>query len=179
MIGEGPLPRRIDTCRPSTARMYDYWLGGKDNYLVDRGAAAKVQEVFPDVRRLAWANRAFLVRAVRYLAEQGVDQFIDIGTGLPTPPNVPEIAREINPGARAVGVDNDPIVLAHNRALVAVDDGILTVDGDVRHPGQILADPELNALIDLDRPVAVLLVAILHFVTDDEDPAGIGVSPGP
>ncbi|MGH3327730.1 MAG: SAM-dependent methyltransferase [Streptomycetales bacterium] len=173
MTGEGPLTRRIDTSRPSTARMYDYWLGGKDNYAVDREAADEVQEVFPQIRHLALANRRFLVRAVRYCAGQGVDQFIDIGTGLPTYPNVPDVARKINPGARAVGVDNDPVVLVHNRALVAVDEGILAVEGDVRDPDRILADPELNRLIDLQRPVAVLLVAILHFVRDEEDPAGI------
>ncbi|MGH3328146.1 MAG: SAM-dependent methyltransferase [Streptomycetales bacterium] len=172
MTGEGLLPRRIDTSRPSQARMYDYWLSGKDNYAVDREAAARVREVFPQVARLARANRQFLERAVRYCAGQGIDQFIDIGTGLPHPPNVPDIAREVNPAARVVGVDNDSVVLAHHRALVAVEAGITTVDGDVRDPDGILADPELTALIDLDRPVAVLLVAILHSVRDDEGPAG-------
>ncbi|MGH3326774.1 MAG: SAM-dependent methyltransferase [Streptomycetales bacterium] len=173
MSTDSPPGRRIDTTKPSPARIYDYGLGGKNNYAVDREAAEQGLKVFPEGRQLALANRQFLVRAVRYLAEQGIDQFIDIGTGLPTPPNVPQVAREINPRARVVGVDNDPTVLVHNRALVAVDDGVTTVDGDVRDPDQILDDPELRALIDLDRPVAVLLVALLHFVQDEEDPAGI------
>ncbi len=119
------------------------------------------------------ANRQFLVRTVRYCAEQGIDQFVDIGTGLPTPPNVPEVARAMHPKARVVGVDNDPTVLVHNRALVAVDENTATIEGDVRDPDQILDNPELRALIDLDRPVAVLLVAVLHFVRDEEDPARI------
>ncbi len=153
--------------------MYDYFLGGKDNYAADRDAAEKVLEVFPQARLGAVANRQFLVRVVRYLAEQGIDQFVDIGTGLPTPPNVPDVARAVHPHARVVGVDKDPVVLNHNRALVSVDKDTATIEGDVRDPDQILDNPELRALIDLDRPVAVLLVAILHFIRDEEEPAGI------
>ncbi|MGH3326256.1 MAG: SAM-dependent methyltransferase [Streptomycetales bacterium] len=168
-----PLPRGIDTSRPSTARMYDYWLGGKDHYAVDREAAEKVLAVFPQASWLALANRRFLVRAVRYCAQRGIDQFVDIGAGIPTMPNVPEVARKINPDTRVVGVDKDPVVVVHNRALVATDEHIGTVEGDIRRPLEILADPEFNAVIDLNRPVAMLLVAILHFVRDEEDPAGI------
>ncbi|MGH3344393.1 MAG: SAM-dependent methyltransferase [Carbonactinosporaceae bacterium] len=173
MSAERSPERRVDTSRPSPARIYDYALGGKDNYAVDREAAQKVREVFPEAFHVPLANRLFLVRAVRYCAEQGIDQFIDIGTGLPTPPNVPEIARKVHPHARVVGVDNDPIVLNHNRALVAVGEGLTTIEGDVRDPDQILDNPELRALIDLDRPVVVLLVAILHFIRDEADPGGI------
>ncbi|MGH3344298.1 MAG: SAM-dependent methyltransferase [Carbonactinosporaceae bacterium] len=164
-----PLLGRIDTATPSTARIYDYLLGGK----VDREAAHKVLEAFPQAHWLALANRRFLVRAVRYCVQRGIDQFIDIGTGIPASPNVPGVARKINPQARVVGVDNDPIVVAHHRALVATSDGIGTVEGDIRRPTEILAHPDLHAVIDLNRPVAILLVAVLHFVNDDHDPAGI------
>ncbi|MGH3329274.1 MAG: SAM-dependent methyltransferase [Streptomycetales bacterium] len=174
MTGDRPaLARVIDTTKPSAARMYDYFLGGKDNYAVDREAAEQVLEVFPQARQLALANRRFLVRAVRYCAERGIDQFIDIGTGIPTLPNVPDVARKIQPHARVVGVDNDPIVLSHHRALIATDSGVGTVEGDVRRPDEVLGHPDLTTLIDLNRPVAVLLVALLHFVPDEDDPAGI------
>ncbi|MGH3327352.1 MAG: SAM-dependent methyltransferase, partial [Streptomycetales bacterium] len=113
MSTDSPPGRRIDTTKPTPARMYDYFLGGKDNYAVDREAVEQVLKIFPEGRQVALANRQFLVRAVRYLAEQGIDQFIDIGAGLPTSPNVPEVAREISPRARVVGVDNDPTVLVH------------------------------------------------------------------
>ncbi|MGH3329012.1 MAG: SAM-dependent methyltransferase, partial [Streptomycetales bacterium] len=149
------------------------WLGGKDNYAVDREAAEKVLEVFPQARQLALANRRFLVRAVRYLAQRGIDQFVDIGAGIPTSPNVPEVARKTNPHTRVVSVDNDPVVVVHNRALVATDEHIGTVQSDLRRPAEILAHPEFNKVIDLNRPVAILLVAIMHFVRDEEDPASI------
>ncbi|MGH3342668.1 MAG: SAM-dependent methyltransferase [Carbonactinosporaceae bacterium] len=173
MSADGPPGPRIDTTKPSPARMYDYWLGGKDNLAVDREAGDKVEAANPEVRQLVVANRQFLVRAVRFLAEEGIDQFIDIGTGLPTSPNVPEVARAVHPQARVVGVDNDPIVIVHSRALVSVNEGLTTIEGDLREPDQILDNPELRALIDLDRPVAVLVSAVLHFIRDEEDPAGI------
>ncbi|MGH3342765.1 MAG: SAM-dependent methyltransferase [Carbonactinosporaceae bacterium] len=172
----GHPSRASSTPAHPTWRMYDYLLGGKDNYAADRDAAEQVLDAFPQAHQLALANRRFLVRAVRYCAERGIDQFIDIGTGIPTLPNVPDVARRIQPRARVVGVDNDPVVLAHHRALVATDGGIGTVDGDVRRPEEILGQPDLITLIDLNRPVAVLLVALLHFVGDDDgddDPAGI------
>ncbi|MGH3329273.1 MAG: SAM-dependent methyltransferase [Streptomycetales bacterium] len=173
MSTEWDPARSIDTSKASHARIYDYFLGGKDNYAVDRKAAEQILKVSPEARQLAVANRQFVVRAVRYLAERGVDQFIDIGAGLPTAPDVSEVAREIHPQARVVSVDNDPIVLVHNRALVTIDEGLATINGDVRDPDQILDNPELAALIDFDRPVAVLLVAVLHFVADEDDPAGV------
>ena len=156
----------IDPAVASPARMYDYYLGGKDNFAVDRDAAEQVIAAHPEQRTLARQNRGFLARAVRYLAEQGVDQYVDLGTGIPTSPNVHEVAREALPGARVVYVDNDPIVAAHNRALRATHDGVICVDHDVRDPEAILADPELRRLIDFSRPVGLLAVAVFHFIPD-------------
>jgi hypothetical protein len=130
--------------------------------------------VFPGAPRLAQANRGFLLRAVRYCVQAGIDQVIDIGTGIPTSPNVAEVARAINPRVRVIGVDNDPVVLSHQRAQAGFASGTYTIiEGDVRRPWAILADPHLNKVIDLSRPVAVLCVAVLHFVPDADDPAGI------
>ncbi|GIH27348.1 hypothetical protein Aph01nite_56580 [Acrocarpospora phusangensis] len=163
----------IDVKVPNVARMYDYYLGGKDNTLADRECAEEVIRKVPQTRDIAWANRRFLGRAVRHLAgERGVDQFIDIGAGLPTRENVHQVAQRANADARVVYVDNDPVVLVHARALLARDAQTLAIPGDARRPLDILADAELRALLDLTRPVAVLLVAVLHFVTDEEDPYG-------
>jgi hypothetical protein len=158
---------------PSTARIYDYLLGGKDNYPADRAAAAEIAQALPNVRTSFRWNRAFLGRAVRYLTEQGIRQFVDIGTGLPTVGNVHEAAQDAAPGARVVYVDNDPVVLAHGRHLLHGLSGTTILEHDLRRAEDILADPELRALIDFDEPVAVLLVAILHFIPDADDPAGI------
>ncbi len=155
----------IDTSTPNHARVYDYVLGGKDNFAVDREAAKKVLAVAPDTRRLARANRAFLVRTVRFVAESGIRQFIDLGTGIPTSPNVHQVARGVDASARVVYVDNDPIVVEHNHALLASDEGVVTIEADIRRPAEILGNPELEMLIDFDEPVAVLMVAVLHLVT--------------
>jgi SAM-dependent methyltransferase len=167
----GGLP--LDLTKPSVARMYDYFLGGKDNFPVDRETAEQVARALPTVAGVAQANRAFLQRAVRYAAEQGIDQFLDLGAGLPTQGNVHEIAQQVHKEARVVYVDNDPIVLVHGRALLETDDHTRIVQNDVRDPEAVLSDPQVRELIDFDRPVAVLFVAVLHFVTDDEDPAAI------
>ncbi|MEU9123313.1 SAM-dependent methyltransferase [Streptomyces sp. NPDC048506] len=164
---------QIDTSRPHPARMYDYYLGGWDNYEVDRVAAERVIEVHPQVRLSARANRAFLHRAVRELARGGVRQILDIGTGIPTSPNTHEVAREIAPDTRVVYVDNDPIVATHAGARLTNTADTGFVLGDVRDPKAILHHPTVRELIDFDRPVAVLLVAVLHFVRDDEDPAAL------
>jgi hypothetical protein len=153
---------------PSPARMYDYYLGGKDNSLADREAAEKALSVVPSGRALARANRDFLVRAVKCLAAQGIDQFIDVGTGMPTSPNVHEVAWSVNPCARVVYVDNDPLVIAHDRALLMDSTDIAVVHGDIRQPREIMCDESVRKLIDFTRPVGVLLVAVLHFVTDEE-----------
>lgn len=153
--------------------MYDYLLGGKDNYAVDREAAEEVIRHAPDTPFLARENRAFLRRAVRYLAGLGIRQFIDIGSGLPTQGNVHEIVHEIAPEARVVYVDREPVVLTHGRALLAGTPEVTVIQGDARRPGEILTDPELNRLIDFEQPVAVLMLAVLHFIGDEDDPPGI------
>ncbi|MEV8503853.1 SAM-dependent methyltransferase [Actinoplanes sp. NPDC051475] len=163
----------LDTGRPHPARVYDYLLGGKDNFAADRAAAEQGLTVNPDAATAPLQNRAFLRRAVRFLAaEAGVGQFLDIGTGLPTSPNVHEVAQAADPSARIVYVDNDPIVLTHARALLTSSPQGRTayVDGDLRDVGEILRAPELAGTLDLGRPVAVLLLAILHFFDDDADP---------
>jgi hypothetical protein len=164
---------RIDTSKPHPARMYDYFLGGKDNYEVDQEAAEQFMKVAPEVRDGVRANRYFMHRAVRHVvAEGGVRQILDIGTGLPTPPNVHQIAREVAPDTRVAYVDNDPIVSAHSRALMDQDDTSVVL-ADLRDPRGILDHPEVRRVIDFDRPVAVLLVAIVHFLSEAQDPDGI------
>ncbi|MEV4288312.1 SAM-dependent methyltransferase [Nonomuraea bangladeshensis] len=167
-------PRGIDTTRPSVSRVYDFMLGGKDNYEADRMAARRALEVAPDAPQAARANREFLGRVVRFLAgEAGIRQFLDIGSGLPTQGNVHEIAQAVAPGTHVVYVDHDPIVLVHGRALLAVDDTTTVVEADLLDPEAILHNPEVRRLIDFDRPVALLLLGILHHLADREDPGGI------
>ncbi|MGI5207727.1 SAM-dependent methyltransferase [Spirillospora sp. CA-108201] len=153
---------------PSPARMYDVFLGGKDNVEVDRRAAERVAAAAPSIPQAARDNRAFMHRVVEWAARRGIDQFVDVGTGIPTEPNAHEVARRFQPDALVVGVDNDPLVLAHDRALL---EGMPIVRGDAREVDALIGD--LDAWVDWDRPVAVLLIAVLHFVTDDHDPAGI------
>ena len=162
-----------DAARPAAARIYDYLLGGKDNYAVDRDAAERVLAVAPDQRQLARANRAFAIRAVGLLASAGIRQFVDLGTGFPTSPSVHEAARRADPSARVVYVDYDPLVHVHNTALLAQDDQVISVQADVRQPESILDHPEVARLIDFGQPVGVLCVAVLHLVPDAEDPEGI------
>lgn len=164
----------IDTSKPHPARMYDAYLDGKDNYPVDRQAVRQILLDFPEVPAIARANRAFLQRAVRFLAGQaGIRQFIDIGTGIPSAGNVHEVARQAAPGVRVVYVDNDPIVHVHASALLSGSGSTSIVLADLRDPGAIMAHSKVRGLIDFTQPVAVLLVAILHFITDEENPAGI------
>jgi hypothetical protein len=155
------------------ARIYDYLLGGKDNYAADRLAAQRAIAAIPEIRKVAKANRRFLVRAVRFAAEQSITQFIDLGTGFPTSPNVHEVARGTCPHAKIIYVDNDPVVTAHNRALRATVPGVVAIKGDIRDPDEVLANRELTGLIDFTVPVAVLFVAVLHFIRPEEDPARI------
>jgi hypothetical protein len=162
---------RIDTTTPHPARRYNYWLGGKDNFAADRASGDAIEAAMPGIRLMALENRMFLGRAVKFLAEQGIDQYLDIGTGIPAPGNTYETAQAVLPSARVVYVDNDPIVLSHARALLTGATAYL--DADLRDPGAILSHPELKATLDFDRPVALLLVAVLHFIRDDEDPQGI------
>lgn len=168
------LSADVDTSVPSVARMYDYMLGGKDNFAIDRERVQQAIEADPVVPQLARANRAFLQRAVRFLAgECGIAQFIDIGTGLPTQQNVHQVAQAINPDACVVYVDNDPVVSAHGRAILADNARTTVLQADLREPGAILSEPELLELIDFGQPVAVLAVTVLHFVPDEADPVGI------
>ncbi|MFC4588471.1 SAM-dependent methyltransferase [Sphaerisporangium corydalis] len=174
----------FDPSTPNAARMYDYFLGGKDNLPVDRAAAEQVLKLVPEIPVGIRENRAFLCRAVRFLAEQGVRQFLDIGAGLPTQRNVHQVAAEYAPGSRTVYVDNDPQVLTHARALLQDSPQVLVAEGDLRRPEEILHDHEVRAHLDFDRPIAVLLLAIVHFIPDAEDPRGIvarlrdGLAPG-
>ncbi|MEV6985966.1 SAM-dependent methyltransferase [Sphaerisporangium sp. NPDC051017] len=170
--GEKTLPG-IDPRTPSVARMYDYYLGGKDNFASDREAAEKIIKLFPNARDFARDNRGFLKKAVRLLAESGITQFIDIGTGLPTQENVHEVAIAAAPDARVVYVDNDPIVLVHARALLADSSRTIVVEGDLRDPKAILEHPRVRGHLDLDKPFAVILCAIVHFVDDDDEAASI------
>ncbi len=172
---QGEAPVRLNTNIPHPARIYDYLLGGKDNFPADRAAAEAALAAGPEGRAIARANRRFLVRAVRFLAEAGIRQFIDIGTGIPTSPNVHEVAQTVAPDARVVYVDNDPIVLLHARALMAgPGQGATTiVQADLHEPEAILAHPELVKVIDFSQPVAILLIAVLHHIHDEDDPAGI------
>jgi hypothetical protein len=169
-------PVKIDTTKPHSARIYDYYLGGKDHYAADRETAQRAMQSWTSVRTAVRENRAFLGRAVRFLAgEVGIRQFLDIGAGLPSANNVHEVAQSVAPQCRIVYVDNDPIVLVHARSLLtsAPEGRTAYVDADLRQPERILADPALARTLDLSQPVALMLVAILHFLENDEDPAGI------
>ena len=173
---ESGEPPEIDTSEAHPARIYDYILGGKDNFEADRKAAEAAVARNPNMAAGMRANRAVMRRMTAYLAgEAGIRQFIDIGTGLPTSPNMHEIAQRIAPESRVVYVDNDPIVLAHARALlVSTAEGACTyIDADARDPESILADPKLTGTIDLTRPVALMLFGIMHFLPDADDPQAV------
>ncbi|GAA4151046.1 SAM-dependent methyltransferase [Actinomadura keratinilytica] len=173
MADERPRPKGFDPTVPNIARMYDYYLGGKDHYEADRVRAEEAKAADPTLLSTIKANRAFLGRAVRHLAEQGIDQFLDIGTGLPTQQNVHQIAHSVNPDARVVYVDYDEQVVAHARALLAGSGNVRIVQADLRRPQEILDHPGTRALLDFSKPVALLLVATLHFIPDEDDPYGI------
>ena len=167
------LPPEINSGTAHSARVYDYWLGGKDNFAADRALGDAIIAAVPTTRFAARANRSFLGRAVRYLAaEAKVTQFLDIGTGIPTAGNTHEVAQAADPRARVVYVDHDPIVLAHARALMTSSPAGATafIKADLRDPGQILADPELRGTLDLGKPVALMLIAVLHFLTEQDNP---------
>ncbi|MEV1146150.1 SAM-dependent methyltransferase [Micromonospora sp. NPDC049799] len=167
---------RIDTSVAHPARRYNYWLGGKDNFQADRESGDAMAAAFPTIRTSALENRRFLQRAVGYLTrEAGIRQFLDIGTGIPTADNTHEVAQSIAPESRVVYVDNDPIVLAHARALLtsSPEGATAYIDADLRDPEKILGHPDLRRTIDLSQPVALMLVAILHFVPDGDDPYAV------
>jgi len=173
-VEPGHVSPKIDTGTANVARMYDYYLGGKDNFEADRIAAEQVLAQLPGQRRSALENRRFLRRAVGFLAGQaGIDQFLDIGVGLPTQGAVHEVAHEINPRSRVAYVDYDPVVVAHANALLATPDQSVVVAEDIRRPRELLANPVIRGHLDFDRPIAVLVLAIFHFVRDEDDPAAI------
>ncbi|WP_323748162.1 SAM-dependent methyltransferase [Catenulispora rubra] len=170
-----PAIDTIDTTKAHPARIYDCLLGGKDHFEVDRQAAEVVLKALPGAREMVRENRAFLGRAVRHLAEAGITQFLDIGTGIPGPGNTGDVARSVRPDARVVYVDYDPVVAVHSRALLAGADPELTaiVVADVRNPKSILDSPAVGEVLDFDKPIAVLMVALLHFIKPEEDAHGI------
>lgn len=164
-------PGEIDLTRPNAARVYDYYLGGSHNLDVDRRMAREAIEMWPDLPMIMQSNRAFLHRAVRFVLEQGVTQFLDIGSGIPTVGSVHEVAQQHTPRARVVYVDSDPVAVAHSRAILAGQGGTAVIHGDLRAAQALLQDPVVQTNLDLDQPVAVLMVAVLHFVPDADDPA--------
>jgi SAM-dependent methyltransferase len=166
-------PDVIDMERPSVARMYDYYLGGSHNFAADRAAARAMMAAVPEAPLMAQANRAFLRRAVQFLVDAGVRQFLDIGSGIPTVGNVHEIAQRADPDCRVVYVDVDPIAVAHSREILAGNDRTAVIQEDLRHPERILGHPEVTSVLDFTRPVAVMIVAVLHFVPDSDRPGEI------
>lgn len=166
-------PDDVDLDRPSAARVYDYYLGGFHNFAVDRAMAQEAIRMWPELPQIMQANRAFLRRAVRFAVHQGITQFLDIGSGIPTVGNSHEVARRLDPQARVVYVDVDPVAVAHSRAILGDETDTIVVQADMRDPERILDDPAVRDTIDFDRPVAVLLVAVLHFVPDEDDPHAV------
>jgi SAM-dependent methyltransferase len=171
MAGEpGWIPPGVDVKRANTARVYDYWLGGSHNFLADQDLGRAITAVEPNARAGARANRAFLGRAVRFLAAAGIGQFLDIGSGIPTQGNVHEVAQQASPGARVAYADVDPVAIAHSKAILAGNENAAIIDADLRDPEHILADPAVRRLIDFSQPAGLLLVMVLHFIADAEDP---------
>ncbi|MFI6498279.1 SAM-dependent methyltransferase [Nonomuraea typhae] len=173
MTNPSRVPTGVNPNIPNAARMYDYYLGGKDNFAADREAAEKIMKMGPS-REICLANRWFLGRSIRYAAHQGIEQFIDLGTGLPNQNNVHEVAQKICPDASVVYVDHDPVVIVHARALLADAAGNTAfAHADIREPETILAHPDVERLIDFSKPLGVVFLGVLHCVTDSEDPYGI------
>jgi hypothetical protein len=167
------VPDGIDLTRASAARVYDYFLGGAHNFAVDRELAEQVIRITPDVGDTMRANRAFLRRAVRFLAAQGIRQFLDIGAGIPTVGNVHEVAQETAPDSRVVYVDVDPVAVAHSRAMLGTDGRVAMLCIDLREPDRIVAEARATKLIDFREPVALILLGVVHFLPDSDDPADI------
>jgi len=167
----GWVPDDVDLTRPSVARVYDFYLGGSHNFEADRTFAQEILAALPSVPMLAQENRGFLRRVVAHLCAAGIDQFLDLGSGIPTVGNVHEVAQQANPHAQIIYVDHDPVAVAHSQSLLSDNDRAAAVSGDLRDPASIFTDPVLQAHLDLDRPVAVMMVAVLHFVDDDQHPA--------
>jgi trans-aconitate methyltransferase len=161
---------RADSVRPAPARIYDYLLSGTNNFKADRDAAERITALVPELRDCAWANRGFHQRAAKWIAQRGIRQFIDIGSGLPTVGNTHEVVHQVDPRCRVVYVDNDPMVREHATAILDDDETVRVIQGDLRDPGSVLAHPDLRALIDFSQPAGLLMTAVVHFVADESDP---------
>jgi hypothetical protein len=166
-------PVGIDLDRPSAARVYDFYLGGFHNFAADREMGRQAVRMWPELPEIMQANRAFLRRAVEFLVGAGVRQFLDLGSGIPTVGNVHEVAQRAAPDSRVVYVDNDPVAVEHARAILAGDERTAVVEADLRDPESVLAEQAVRRLLEIDGPTAVLMVAVLHFVPDEADPAGL------
>ena len=164
------IPPGVDTGRANVARIYDYLVGGSHNFLADQDVGRAITAVEPNARAIAQANRAFLGRSVRFLSQQGIDQYLDIGSGIPTQGNVHEVAQQANPDARVVYVDVDPVAIAHSKAILAGNQNAAIIEGELRDPEKICGSETTRRLIDFSRPAGLLLVAVLHFIADAEDP---------
>jgi O-methyltransferase involved in polyketide biosynthesis len=164
---------KVDVDRPSSARIYDYFLGGAHNFEVDREAAQALQRGHPAIGLGMRANRSYLRRAVSYLSSAGIDQFLDLGSGIPTVGNVHEIAQRTNPDARVVYVDLEPIAVTHSNTILAGNDGATAIHADLRRPAEVLEHPDTKAMLDLERPLALILAGVLQYVADADDPAGV------
>ncbi|MGL5859102.1 MAG: SAM-dependent methyltransferase [Angustibacter sp.] len=166
-------PVGVDLEKPSAARVYDFYLGGFHNFEADRRMGRQAVEMWPELPQIMQANRAFLRRAVRFLVSCGIRQFLDLGSGIPTVGNVHEVAQEMAPESRVLYVDHDPVAVEHSRSILMDDDQTTAVHADLRDPDSVLADPAVGSLLDLTQPIAVLLVAVLHFISDDDDPTAV------
>jgi hypothetical protein len=167
------VPSDVDVSKPNPARVYDYLLGGANNFEVDRGLAKRLIEMIPDVAFVVIENRSFLRRAVAYLAQSGVDQFLDLGSGIPTVGNTHEVAQKINPACRVLYVDQEAVAVAHSELLLEESPQADILRGDVRRPEEILADPKTHAILDFSRPVAILMFAVVHFMDASDKPAEV------
>jgi hypothetical protein len=167
------LPEGLDTTRPSPARMYDYMLRGSHHFDVDVNAAERLMSVVPEIRDTAWSNRGFHQRAASWIARQGIRQFLDIGSGLPTVGNTHEVVGKVHPDARVVYVDNDPMVELHSQAILDADGAVSVLHADLREPEAILGNPALRRLLDPAQPTGLLMTGVMNFVSDDSDPWGL------
>ena len=173
MVRPSWAPIEVDVARPSVARVYDYYLGGSHNFESDRAFAREVLRVYPELTAISRDNRDFLRRAVLFLCAQGIDQFLDLGSGIPTAGNVHEIAHTVNPRGRVVYVDHDPVAFMHSRELLIDIPGAVAVRADLRDPDQVLRDAVTVGGLDLARPIAILMVSVLHFLGDEDAPAAL------
>ena len=167
------VPPGMDTSRPTPARIYDYMLRGNQHFEVDQMAAEQILKAAPEIRDAAFSNRGFHQRAAKWIAEQGVRQFIDIGSGLPTVGNTHQVVQQVHPDARVVYVDNDPMVALHSQAIIEAGSTIAVICGDLREPASLMADPELRRLIDPSQPTGLLITGVMMFVSDESDPYGL------